>query len=162
VDDPRIAETVNYVAIRRLQNTYADVVTRRAWSELPELFVPGARITIDLRSAPPMHVDGPEALGEFIADAIAGFDFFEFVILNTVIELGIGGDPDTAAGRMYMSELRQDRESGRRTTTFGLYNDRYRCDGGKWCFERRLYHSLARPSPDTLAYDLPVLRLDDL
>ena len=34
------AETVDYVAIQRLQAAYADVVNRRAWPELADLFRP--------------------------------------------------------------------------------------------------------------------------
>ena len=36
-------ETIDYVAICRLQAAYADSVTRRAWSELGDLFEPSAR-----------------------------------------------------------------------------------------------------------------------
>jgi len=30
--DPELRETVDYIALRRLQNAYADIVTRRAWA----------------------------------------------------------------------------------------------------------------------------------
>ena len=43
--DLQLAETVDYVALRRVQNAYADVVTRRAWPELVDLFLPDAIIT---------------------------------------------------------------------------------------------------------------------
>ncbi|MFO7592107.1 MAG: hypothetical protein R6X23_14650 [Acidimicrobiia bacterium] len=41
-DAERIAEAVDHVAIRRLQSAYADVVSRRAWAELGDLFLPDA------------------------------------------------------------------------------------------------------------------------
>ena len=32
----RLADTIEYVALQRLQSRYADVVTRRAWNELAD------------------------------------------------------------------------------------------------------------------------------
>ena len=48
-------------------------------------------------------------MGDFIGDAISGMDFFEFVVLNARIEMGIGGDPDVRGPRMSMQELRPRR-----------------------------------------------------
>ena len=140
----RIAETVDYVAIRRLQSAYADVVSRRAWPELTELFLADARVEVDTRTADPLIFEGPDALGTFIAGAIERFGFFEFVVLNTRIEVGVGGDPDLADGRMYMCELRTHVESGEWNHAFGVYHDRYRRHDHRWRFEHRRYHSLAR------------------
>ena len=142
----RIAETVDYIAIRRLQSAYADVVSRRAWPELGELFLADARVEVDTRTAEPLVFEGPEALGTFIEGAIERFGFFEFVVLNTRIEVGIGGDPDLAHGRMYMCELRTEVDSGEWNNAFGAYHDRYRRDADTWRFEHRRYHSLARTS----------------
>ena len=141
--DP-IAETVEYIAIRRLQSAYADVVSRRAWPELGGLFLSDARIEVDTRTAEPLVFDGPDALGAFIAGAIERFGFFEFVVLNTVLQLGVGGDPDAADGRMYMCELRTEADSGEWNNAFGVYHDCYRRVGDGWRFEHRRYHSLAR------------------
>ena len=52
--------------------------------------------------------------------------------------------PDTATGRVFMCELRQERESGRFTRAFGVYRDDYARVDGKWWFARRRYQSLAR------------------
>jgi hypothetical protein len=153
-DPEQIAETVDYVAIRRLQSAYADVVTRRAWSELAELFRPDARIEVDTRRDEILVFDGPGALGTFIAGAIERFGFFEFVILNTRIEIGVGGDPDAAAGRMYMCELRTDAASGEWDNAFGVYHDGYRRHDGRWRFEHRTYHSLARTADATNRVDV--------
>lgn len=159
-----MSETDDYVAIRRLQNAYADVVTRRAWAELPGLFVPDAPIEVDTRGGDPLTFAGGQALGDFISVAMARFEFFEFVILNTVIEIGVGGDGDAAAGRMYMCELRTEVESGEWTNAFGVYHDRYCRRDGSWRFERRRYHSLARTHPESLTevFELPRLALDEL
>ncbi len=131
-------ETADYVAITRLQAAYADVVTRRAWPELEPLFVADAEIHIDTVTQPVIEVRGAKALGDFISRAIERFSFFEFVVLNTVI------DVSTTSARLYMVELRQDGDTGEWSNAFGLYRDRYeRYDGG-WRFAERHYQSLAR------------------
>jgi hypothetical protein len=134
-------DTAAYVAITRLQSAYADVVTRRAWSELDALFVPDAPIRIDTVTRPVVELTGPAALSHFISDALERFEFFEFIILNTVIDVGAG---DRASGRLYMLEVRQDRESHEWSNAFGLYEDTYAERDGRWRFGARRYRSLAR------------------
>jgi hypothetical protein len=133
--------TADYVAITRLQAAYADVVTRRAWEELEPLFVPDAPIRVDTVTRPVLDLMGAAALGEFIGSAVERFDFFQFVILNTVVDVAAD---DTATGRVYLVELRQDRESGEWSNAFGLYVDSYRKDKGRWRFAARRYQSMAR------------------
>jgi hypothetical protein len=140
--DP-LQETIDYVAIERLVAAYADVVTRRAWGELDDLFVAGAPVRIDTVTRPVVEVEGAAALGEFIAGAIERYELFEFVVLNRVVEVATAG-PDAARGRLYMCELRQDRDTGHASTAFGVYHDDYRRAGGRWRFARRDYRSLAR------------------
>jgi hypothetical protein len=159
-------ETEDYVAIRRLQNAYADVVTRRAWPELTDLFLPDAPIEIDTRRDDGVfRFAGPVALGEFIAGAMVQFDFFEFVILNTRIELGVREDPDAADGRMYMTEIRTDAGTGAWNVSFGVYHDCYERRDERWWFARRRYHSLGRTgeTKDLDAFAFPHhLELGDL
>jgi SnoaL-like domain len=162
-----MSETDDYIAIRRLQNAYADVVTRRAWDELTDLFRSDAPIEIDTRRGEDgvFRFVGPQALGEFISGAMVQFDFFEFVILNTRIELAVGGDADAADGRMYMSEIRTDADTGTWNISFGVYHDGYRRADGRWRFARRRYHSLGRTGEtrDIDAFPFPhELRLGDL
>lgn len=132
-------ETIDYIALRRLQNRYADVVTRRAWQELATLFLPDAEVVIDRRNVEPLRLRGPGAVGEFIQSAIGHFDLFEFTILNTVIEI----DGDRARSRMYMWELRHDPAAGR-SDAYGLYQDEHRRVDGRWWFSGRHYQTLAR------------------
>jgi hypothetical protein len=47
LDDPLVAEAVHDTGVRRLQHAYADVVNRRAWPELAELFVPEAPVVVE-------------------------------------------------------------------------------------------------------------------
>lgn len=135
------SELASYLAITRLQAAYADVVTRRAWPELEPLFLPDAPIHVDTVSRPVIELVGPVALGEFVGDAIERFAFFEFVILNTVVNVI---DDTSARGRLYMVELRQDRDSGEWSNAFGVYHDDYTCRDGRWQFAERHYQSLAR------------------
>lgn len=166
-DDISAAElrsALDEFAIRRLQSTYGDVITRRAWAELDDLFVPDAPIELDLRRGEPLRLEGAAALGRMVERAVERFEFFEFALLNSVIDLVDGGN---ATGRLYMWELRQVAESGRWTNAFGLYRDAYaRGDDGRWRIASRRYSSLARSAetderPDGLpadyeVFDIPV------
>ncbi len=137
-------ETVDYVAITRLQASYADVVNRRAWTELRELFVVDAEVTVDTVTNQPFELHGPDAVGSFIGTAIERFSFFEFVILNTRVVVGVDGDRDRAAARVFMCELRQDADNGHSSQAFGVYHDQYVRRDARWWFSRRNYQSLAR------------------
>jgi hypothetical protein len=133
-------DTATYIAVTRLQAAYADVVTRQAWSELDQLFLPNAAIHIDTVTRPAIELSGPEQLGEFISGALTRFDFFEFVILNAVVD--VTGDR-SATGRVYIVEVRHDSTTNEWSNAFGLYTDVYAEDGG-WRFAERHYRSLAR------------------
>jgi hypothetical protein len=98
-------------------------------------------VHLDLVTADPLELKGPEEFGNFVGGSIERFEFFEFVILNTVIRVQ---DDDNATGRMYMSELRQDAASGGWSNVFGVYHDTYRRVEGRWRFAARSYQSLAR------------------
>ena len=154
MDDPELRETIDYIAVRRLQDAYADIVTRRAWPELVEIFLPDVRVTIDRRTVEPLVIDGPAAIGDFIGRSISGMDFFEFVVLNTRIVLRHEGDDDRAVARLYMNELRHD-TSGRWTTVYGVYHDVHRRVDGRWWFAERRYHSLARTARDFDVFAFP-------
>jgi hypothetical protein len=137
MDDDALA----YLAITRLQAAYADVVTRRAWPELEPLFLPDAPIHVDTVSRAVIELTGATALGEFVGGAIERFEFFEFVPLNTVVHVGVD---DTARGRLYMVELRQEVGTGEWSNAFGVYHDDYALVDGRWCYAERSYQSLAR------------------
>jgi hypothetical protein len=128
-NEERLAEALDYLDIRRLQNRYADIVTRRAWAELHEIMRPGCKLELDLGDNQ-MVFDGPQAIGDFIGEQLEAFEFFEFVILNTVIEVDV--EAGVAGGRMYMQELRQNVSDGRRTNAYGVYHDRFERHDGTW------------------------------
>jgi len=115
-----LQETIDYVAVSRLHHAYADIATRRALDELDEIFVPEIPVTIDLRDRDPYVFDSCAGFKDFVSAAVDRFEFFEFVILNSRVYLEHAGDPDRAAARMYMSELRQDTAERRWTVVYGV------------------------------------------
>jgi len=146
---------VDHVGITRLQSAYADVVTRRSWGELAELFLPDATVRIDTVTRDPFELRGPDELGTFVDEAIRRFAFFEFVILNSHVELPRADAPDRARARVFMCELRRDAGSLEWSNAFGVYHDRYRRTARGWRFERRDYRSITRTGG-------PVFPLDEL
>lgn len=157
MDEARLQDTVDEVAIRRLLSCYADVANRRAWPELEDLFTSDAVVEVDKRSGDPLRLPGAKAVGDFIGSSIERFEFFEFVLLNVRTELRVGGDPDAAAARVFIWELRHDADNGRWTNAYGVYHDQYRRDGGPigWRFSGRRYHSLARTARDADVFPFP-------
>ncbi len=132
--------TDDVVALAQLQARYADVISRRAFPELIDLFRPDAVVAIDTVTRPERSVVGPEDFGAFVAAAIERYDHFTFVILNAVVDV-VG---DEATGRMFMCEVRHDRASDCWQNAHGVYQDRYVKVEGRWWFAARRYRSLAR------------------
>lgn len=160
IDEERLAEALDYLDIRRLQNRYADIVTRRAWAELHHIMRPTCTLELDLGDDTKVF-DGPQAIGDFIGEQLEQFSFFEFVILNTVIEVDVAAG--TAGGRMYMQELRQNLSDGRRTNAYGVYHDRFERHDGTWWLARRRYASFSRtiaPGPENEQVVFPLRPLD--
>ncbi len=143
--------TRSVLAIQRLQAAYGDAVTRRAWAEVAALFEPDAVVHIDTRTRPPFDVAGPEALVTFVERSLEAFAFFEFAIMNSVVDLDGDG---AATGRVYICELRCDHEAAW-TEAHGIYEDRYRRHDGGWRIAGRRYSSLARVGPTVEAFGLP-------
>ena len=146
VSDPTVELLLARSEVERLQSRYADVVTRRAWPELIDLFEPDAPIVVDTVTRAPIHLTGPVELGEFIGGAIERFDFFSFTILNAVSD----ADPDSGegTGRIHLCEVRHEAGAGW-SRAFGRYEDRYRRTGGGWRIAERHYRSLGRETPES-------------
>jgi hypothetical protein len=145
-------ETDDVVALWRLQSRYADIITRRAWPELHDVFRPETTVHVDVVTAPVRTFEGPDAFGAFVSGAIERFDYFTFVILNSVVDLE--GD-DRAKGRIFMCEIRHDRDSDSWNKAYGVYEDRYVRGEGQWWFGERHYRSMARTGPESGVFGLP-------
>jgi hypothetical protein len=135
-----------YLAITRLLGAYADIATRKAWSEFPPLAAPDARFTFDTKGGL-VEVVGAEAFGEFGAKSLESFTFYEYIPLNVVVK---ADSESTPRGRVYSFEVGEDRESGAWLTFYGLYHDEYVHLDGAWRFASRHYQALARRTNDHL------------
>ncbi len=149
----RITDAVDHSEIRRLQDAYADIVSRRAWSDLSEVFLPDTVLDLDLREST-IHLVGPQTIGEFIDRSVSQFEFFQFGIIGTRIKLRPAGIADTASARMYMTELRQT-PSGHWSQIYGVYHDRLIRSNDQWWFSHRTYHSLARNNLPATVFQFP-------
>src|SRR6476620_2761560 len=143
--------TDDVVALGRLQTRYADVISRRAFPELIDLFRSDAVVTIDTVTRSERRIVGPADLGAFIGAAIERYDHFTFVILNAIVDV----DGDDATGRIFMCEVRHDRASDSWQNAHGVYKDRYVRVDGQWWFAARRYRSLARSGPGGEVLGLP-------
>jgi hypothetical protein len=143
--------STDVLELQRLQAAYADVVSRRAWPELERLFLPDITVEVDTVSSSAKTFTGPTEFIEFVAAACERFDHFQFVILNSVIEVA-GGD---ATGRIFMCEIRHHTAEDEWSTAYGLYSDRYRKVDGTWWFAERHYRSMARTGPQAGIFGLP-------
>ena len=152
---PVRSETDDVVALWRLQARYADVVTRRAWSEMHELFRPDTPVHIDTVTAPARITSGPDEFVRFVARSLERFDHFAFVILNSVVDVAVDGDPDAAEGRIFMCEIRHETALDMWHNAYGVYSDRYRRVDGRWWFAERRYRSMGRTGPESEVLGLP-------
>ena len=143
-----MTETDDYVAICRLQAAYADTVTRRAWAELNDQFLPDARVHVDTVTNPAIDLTGPDEVGRFIGTALERFEFFEFTILNTHVKI----EGERAQARLYICELRQEAETHAWSNAYGLYRDDYRRIDDRWWVVKRRYQSLARTGGEVFPY----------
>jgi SnoaL-like domain len=156
--DRAVQETLDYIAVRRLQDAYADLAGRRAWSELAEIVLADAPISLDTRTQPALRFVGPQAVAEFLAPIVDRYAFFQFAILNTRVLVPHGGDGDAALARMTICEHRCDTGAGdgtgEWTRAFGVYHDHCRRVDGRWWIAARRYHSLAR-EPESAVFAFP-------
>ena len=155
------------MALWRLQSRYADIVTRRAWSEIAEIFRPDATVVVDTVTSPAVTTTGPDEFARFVGGAVERFDHFAFVILNSVVEIGGGAGtdddpdrdpdsgPDTAEGRIFMAEIRHETALDMWHNAYGVYSDRYRRVDGRWWFAERRYRSMARTGPESAVLGVP-------
>lgn len=156
-----MAELLDRLAIQQLQARYADVVARRAWSELAELYVPDMPYELELGPRGTVEMAGPEEAATFLDSAVSRFDFFVFVPVNTVIDLYTEGDSDLATARLWMREDRHESSVAEHasgwSSAHGLYEDTLRRIDGRWWFAERRYRSLARTGPDSTVLPFPDL-----
>jgi hypothetical protein len=152
-----LRDTVDHLAVNRLQARYADTVTRRAWDELGEVFLSDCVVRIDTVTRAPFELIGPVEVGDFIGTAVERFDFFEFVVLNSMVTLQVDGEPDRARARVFMCEQRRSVDDAAWSTAYGVYVDELRRVDDEWRFAARSYRSLGRTGADGGVFPFPDL-----
>lgn len=146
------ASADDLVELARLQSRYADVVSRRSFAELTELFLPTTEVEVDTVTAAARRFVGPEDFGQFVAAAIERFDHFVFAVLNATVDVVAA---DKAIGRTFMCEIRHERSTAEWTFAHGLYQDTFTRVDGRWWFATRRYRSMARTGPEAAVFGLP-------
>ena len=122
------------IALGALQRRYGDVVSRRAWDELAELFEPDCSLVLSLGRGD-TTLQGADAIVDFVARAVSGFDIFVFEVMNAVVGPG-------PTGRMWIHELRW--QDGGQSDAYGLYEDTFaEAAQGRWRFASRHYTSIS-------------------
>ena len=154
VEPAELRAAVDEIGIRGLIAAYADVVNRRTWPELVDLFLPDAPVALDLRAREPTEFPGPAAYGAFNSAAIEPFPTVQFVAPH--VQVLRDDDPDRARVRTYMCELRQD-HAGTPSRAFGLYQDEVVRAAPGWRFARRHYQSIARGEQALDALEPPAI-----
>jgi SnoaL-like domain len=134
-------DSQDYLAIMRLQRSYADIATRAAWKEVASLATPDARFSFDTHSGTVFEMNGPVAFGEFGARMTKSFTFYEYIPLNFVVTIGPDG---TAEGRSFSLEVAEDGETGDWVEFYGVYRDEYELFEGSWRFSLRHYRTYGR------------------
>jgi hypothetical protein len=132
----------------RLLSNYRQAINRQDWDAASELFVPGARIELDLGERGVQRFgNAPDAMA-FVANAVSRFSGFELRILDaTVLDpsgAALGGtSPHPATGVCVIQEVRTLAATGEGSTTIGRYRDELVTNSeGELRFQRRHYRSL--------------------
>jgi hypothetical protein len=121
-------------AVGALQRSYGDVVSRRAWNELAELFDDGCSLVLELGRGD-QTVQGADEIITFVSSAVSGFEVFVFEVMNAVVGPG-------PTGRMWIHELRWN--AGEQSDAYGLYQDTFTKDAhDRWRFASRRYTSIS-------------------
>ena len=117
-------------------------MSRRAFGELRELFRPAAPVLIELPGGT-REVIGPDDFGRFVEKRIGDLAFFQFVILNSVVEHASTATPPAPA-RIHMCELRQDaRRRSSSPCSTACTATSTRGSDGRWWFAHRRFSPLA-------------------
>lgn len=140
------APTSAFVEVTQLHSAYADAVNRRSWTALESLFVDDARVDVQVGTEA-VEVRGAQALGEFIGGAIRDMTFFSFVPMTVHVFADVGASPTELRGRLYMCEHRQHRGRGHFDTVYGLYQDRFVLEEGRWRYQSRFWQPLNHEVP---------------
>ena len=125
------------IAIRELQETYADAVVRADADDWGKVWTADARW--DLMGT---KVDGREAIVAFWKQAMSGLDAVSFQCMPSSLEI----TGDRASGRCQTQEYLKVKDGTTRAVG-GLYTDKMVRQDGVWLFSERIYRIVAEFQP---------------
>jgi ketosteroid isomerase-like protein len=136
--DPGLAILRDEASIRRVEECYADAITRRDAATYGALYAPDAVWTI----GPPadQRIEGRDAIVAYLSGHIATMDFIVFTVSNFVISV----DDEIAHSRATVHEYGQITQGSTALSVhvFALYEDKLRRAGDSWLFIDRKYSIL--------------------
>ncbi len=153
--EPEVRETIDYIAIRRLQDAYADVVNRRAWPELGELFRPEAEVVLDVRRGELLVVHRARARSVTSSVGRSSASSSSSSSCSGPGSPSIRTTPIARRRGCTCASCARASEEGRHSVAYGVYHDEHVRFDGRWWFARRRYHSLARTAPDLAVFPFP-------
>ena len=127
-----IGTVADHVAIRALNDRYADAVFRRDAADWGECWAEDARWSLMGN-----EVTGRTAIVTLWTHAMSGFAFVAFFVQSGVVTI----DGDHATGRVWTHELLEAAD-GTVTRPIGRYDDRYVRTADGWRFAARCYSML--------------------
>lgn len=131
-------DTADLVAIDQLIRRYADISSRRAWDEFGEIILADAPLRFVRSTGDDLELTGPQGVAQLGQSAMADFEVYVYVPLNSVVDTIEG---DRATGRAYSQEVATNTE-GRWITFYGVYEDEYERRDGRWFIAARRYRTI--------------------
>ena len=118
--------------LQDLVTLYADIVDRKAFSELSTIFTDDAVIDYQATGAPKCNV---EEMIAFLTEAMSLFPNHQHLVSNTQFKV----EGDTATGRvMCFNPMEMAIEGGTQTFILGIwYVDKFARIDGRWLFSSR-------------------------
>ncbi len=125
------------VAIRELNDTYADGVVRKDKATWATVWADKAHWNLMGHT-----VDGKEAIVGFWTQAMTNFDAVSFSCVPCMIAI----DGDRATSRVQTQEIMRMAD-GKTRVVGGLYTDELAKEGGQWRFTSRVFAIVAEYNP---------------
>jgi hypothetical protein len=127
-----LQEISDRLELQDLVTQYAEIIDRKAFSELRSIFIDDAVIDYEATGAPKCSV---EEMIAFLTEAMSLFPNHQHLVSNTQFKV----DGDTATGRvMCFNPMEMAVEGGTQTFILGIwYVDEFVRIDGRWLFSSR-------------------------
>ena len=131
-----LQEISDRLELQDLVTQYAEIIDRKAFSELRSIFIDDAVIDYEATGAPKCSV---EEMIAFLTEAMSLFPNHQHLVSNTQFKV----DGDTATGRvMCFNPMEMAVEGGTQTFILGIwYVDEFVRIDGRWLFSSRKQES---------------------